>query len=280
MEAKLATSIRATKGNAKDMGDNGLPRRAYSLLPRSKYLAVIAFAALCLSLVELAVLFELPLVSNFSGAFASGSLFSMNILTSLLDIGYAGLFVLMVMESSAFPIPSEVVLPLAGYLVFLGKMNLGLAIIDATVAGLVGSLLDYYLAMRLGRPVVYRLLGRLGISSAHLDDGERWVDSKGSWSVFIGRFIPGVRSVISIPAGLLRMKLRPFVILTTAGSLIWSAGLVYLGYSAGPLWQSASGSVSRFADVAAFLTVAVLSVMYVVYYLRPLGRRGGGSHDL
>ena len=216
------------------MGDSGLPRRAYSLVPRNKYLAIVAFAALCFSLFELVDVFQLPFESKLGGAAASGSLFSMGVLTSLLNIGYAGLFLLMAMESSALPVPSEVVLPLAGYLVFLDKMNLELAIADATLACLVGSLVAYYLALKLGRPVVYGLLGRAGVSSTRLDDGERWVDSKGSWSVFIGRFIPGVRSVISIPAGVLRMKLRPFAILTAAGSLIWSAVLIYLGYSAGP----------------------------------------------
>ncbi len=256
------------------MGDSSFPKRTSSLVPRNKYLAVAAFAALFLSVVELADVVQLPLESRLGGAVASGGLFSMGLLTSLLDIGYAGLFILMVMESASLPIPSEIVLPLAGYLVFVGKLNLGLAVVDSTVAGLVGALVDYYLALWLGRPVVYRLLGRMGVSSTHLDNGERWIDSKGAWSVFIARFIPGLRSAISIPAGLLRMKLRPFVIVTTAGSLIWSAVLIYLGYTAGPLWQSALDSLSAFAGQAALVVVAALSVLYMVYYLGPLRRKG------
>ena len=259
------------------MGDSGFPKRTNSLVPRNKYLAVVAVAALCLSLVELVDVFELPFESKLGGAAAAGSLFSMGVLTSFLNIGYAGLFLLMAMESSAFPIPSEVVLPLAGYLAFLGKMNVGLAVADATAAGLAGSLVAYYLALMLGRPVVYGLLGRAGVSSRHLDEGERWVDSKGAWSVFIARFIPGVRSVISIPAGVLKMELRPFVILTTVGSLVWSAALIYVGYSAGPLWQSALGSLSMFADQAALVVIAGLSVLYVVYYLGLFGRKGSGA---
>jgi len=255
------------------MGESGFPRRTGSPVPRNKYLALVAVAALCLSLVELVDVFELPFESHLGGAAASGSLFSMGFLTSFLDIGYAGLFVLMALESSAFPIPSEVVLPFAGYLAFLGKMNLGLAVVDATAAGLAGSLVAYFVSLKLGRPVVYGLLGRVGVSSRHLDKGERWVDSKGAWSVFIGRFIPGVRSVISIPAGVLRMDLRPFVVLTTVGSLVWSVALIYVGYTAGPLWQSALDSVSAFADQAALVVVAVLSVLYVAYYLRLVGSR-------
>jgi membrane protein DedA with SNARE-associated domain len=254
------------------MGDSSFPRRTSSFIPRNKYLVVVAFAALFLSLAELIDVFQLPLESNISRALTSGSLVSTELLTSLLNIGYAGLFLLMVMESASLPIPSEVVLPLAGYMVFLGKMNLGLAIIDATAALLVGALIDYYLALWLGRPVVYRLLGRVGVSSAHLDDGERWIDSRGSWTVFVARFIPGVRSAISIPAGLLRMKIRSFVILTTAGSLIWSAVLIYAGYSAGPLWQSSLATLSKFADQAALVLIAGLSVLYVVYYLELFNR--------
>jgi len=198
----------------------------------------------------------------------------MSLLTSLLNIGYLGLFILMLMESASLPVPSEVVLPFAGYLVFLGKMNLGLAIIDAGLAGLVGALIDYYLALWLGRPVVYRLMARVGISSTHMDSGERWVDSKGAWSVFVARFIPGLRSVISFPAGLLRMKIKPFAILTAAGSFIWGAVLIYAGFSAGPLWQSSLNSLSAWATQAALVVIAVLSVIYVAYYLGAFGRKG------
>lgn len=256
------------------MGDPGFPKRTSPFVPRNKYLAAVALAALCLSLVELVDLFELPLESHLGGAAASGSLFSVGSLTSFLDIGYVGLFVLMTLESSAMPVPSEVVLPLAGYLAFSGKMNLGLALVDATLAGLAGSLISYYIGLKLGRPVVYRLLSRVGVSPKRLDDGERWVDSRGAWSVFIGRFIPGVRSVISIPAGILSMDLRPFVVLTVIGSFVWSAALIYVGYSAGPLWDSALASLSTYADQAALAVVAGVSVLYVAYYLGVFGKKG------
>jgi len=153
-------------------------------------------------------------------------------------------------------------------------MNFELALVDATLAGLAGSLISYYLGLKLGRPVVYRLLGRVGVSPKRLDDGERWVDSKGAWSVFVGRFIPGVRSVISIPAGILRMELKPFVVLTVVGSFVWSAALIYIGYSAGPLWDSALGSVSMFANQAALVVIAGVSVLYVSYYFGIFARKG------
>ena len=179
----------------------------------------------------------------------------------------------MTLESASLPIPSEVVLPLAGYAVYLGKMNLWLAIADGTVALIVGALIDYYLALKLGRPVVYRLMGKVGVSPARLDDAERWMSSKGASTVFIARFIPGLRSAISIPAGLFRMRLRTFVILTSLGSFFWSFILIYIGYSAGPLWENALGSLSVLAGQAALVMVAGVSILYVVYYLRPSGRK-------
>jgi membrane protein DedA with SNARE-associated domain len=267
------TSIKVPKGNGENMGDSAFPNRTVSFVPRNKYLAVVAFAALCLSLFELIDLFDLPLESSLSRGVASGSLFSTDLITSFLNLGYAGLFILMTLESASLPIPSEVVLPLAGYAVYLGKMNLWLAVADGTLALLVGALIDYYLALKLGRPVVYRLMGRVGVSAARLDDGERWMSSKGASTVFIARFIPGLRAAISIPAGLLRMKLRTFVILTSLGSFLWSFILIYIGYSAGPLWQNALGSLSVVADQAALVIIAGISILYMVYFLRPSAGR-------
>lgn len=255
------------------MGDPGLSKQGYSFLPRSKYLAVVAVVALCLSLVELIDFIELPFEAGFGQGVATGSMLSTSVVNSLVGTGYGGLFVLMAMESASLPIPSELVLPVAGYSVFLGKMNLWLAVIDATAAGLLGALVDYYLALWLGRPVIYRLMAKFGISSKHLDDGERWVDSRGSWTIFIGRLLPGVRSIISVPAGLLRMKLATFSLLTLAGAFIWSAALIYIGYSAGPLWQSSLAAFSRVAGEAVLGAVAVLSFLYVAYYLGAFGRR-------
>jgi membrane protein DedA with SNARE-associated domain len=255
------------------MGDSTYTKRTLSLVPRSKYLAVVAFAALCISLVELLDPFNLPFESSLARAFTSGSLVSSGFLTSFLNLGYGGLFILMTLESASLPIPSEVVLPLAGYAAYLGKMNLWLAIADGTLALIAGALIDYYLALKLGRPVVYRLLGRFGVSSARLDDAERWMSSKGASTVFIARFVPGLRSVISIPAGLFRMRLRTFVVLTSVGSFLWSFVLIYIGYSAGPLWQNALDSLGVLAGQAALVIVAGVSVLYVFYYLRPSGRR-------
>lgn len=253
------------------MGDAFKP--GISLVPRSKYLALIAFVALFLCVAELADVFEIPLGSLAGGSASSGSLFSLGFLNSLLDIGYAGLFVLMTMENSSLPVPSEVVLPLAGYLAFEGKMSLGGAIAVATVAGVFGSLIAYYIGLALGRPIVYSVFRRVGVSPSHLDNGEKWIDSRGAWSVFVARFIPGLRSVISIPAGLLKMRMSEFLPLTAAGSFIWSTALIYAGYSAGPLWQKASGSASALVGQAALVIIAAVSVTYLAYFLGAFSRK-------
>ena len=248
------------------MSETGLMTHGHATVPRNKYLALVAFVALFLSVVELLDVFQLPFESRIAAGVGSGSVFSGNVLTSILGIGYAGLFILMAMESAALPVPSEVVLPLAGYAAYLGKMNLEVAIVVATVAGVVGAVVDYYFALFVGRPVLYALMGRVGVSQARLDDGERWVDSRGAWSVLVARFVPGLRSIISIPAGLLKMNVKTFVGLTTIGSFGWSAVLIYLGYSAGPLWQSAMASLSAVGAQIFLVAVAGLSLVYVVYY--------------
>jgi membrane protein DedA with SNARE-associated domain len=248
------------------MSETGWITRGHATVPRNKYLAMVAFVALFLSLVELSDVFQLPFESKLGAA--SGSIFSGNVLTSLLDLGYPGLFVLMVMESASLPVPSEVVLPLAGYAAYLGKMNLEAAVIVATLAGVIGSLIDYYLGLLIGRPVLYAILGRVGISRARLDQGERWVDSRGSVTILVARFIPGLRSIISIPAGLLKMNLKIFVAMTAIGTLAWSALLIYLGYSAGPLWQRAMSSLSSVGLQIFLVAVVLASVAYVAYYFR------------
>lgn len=181
------------------------------------------------------------------------------------SLGYVGLFALMALESASAPIPSEVFLPYAGYLVFLGSMNYVVAVAISTVAGVLGALVDFYLALLVGRPFFDGLLSRVGVRPASIDRAERWMNEQGAWAVFLARFVPGLRSIISIPAGLLEMRLRTFVVLTLLGSLIWSAALIYFGLSAGALWSSALSTPSvTFTVIEVF--AAALSVVYLAYY--------------
>lgn len=184
---------------------------------------------------------------------------------ALIASGYLGLFLLMVLESVALPIPSEVFLPMAGYLVFVGKLSFLGAVAISTLGGLVGSLLVFYLSLMLGRPVVHALAGKIGVSAVTLSKSEKWLSGKGSIAVLIARFVPGLRSAISIPAGALKMSVVKFSIVTLLGSFVWSLLLIYAGFSAGSL-----SILSLFAGgslgTALIYVVAVLSLAYIGYF--------------
>ena len=213
------------------------------------YLFVAALAVLFVTLSELLDYFELPFESLPGHLLSSGSLVSSGfVMSTMATLGYAGVFILMLLESASLPVPSEVVLPFAGYLVFTGSMNFAAVVLVSTVAGVVGALTDYYLAAKLGRPIIERLFRWSGMKPEHLDRAERWLSEKGSWSILVARFIPGMRSAISLPAGALRMRLGAFVGMTLVGSFGWSFLLVYLGYSGGKRLADSSGPVVARAD--------------------------------
>jgi len=238
-------------------------------LPGAKtFLFSLALVALFTSLSEIVDYFELPFESLATHLLASGSLTSTGfVASSMASFGYAGVFALMALESASLPIPSEVVLPFAGYLVFKGSMNFVDVVLVSTAAGLIGSMVDYYLAYKLGRPAVVRLFKWFGARPEHLDRAEKWLGANGSWTILVARFIPGLRSAISLPAGILGMELKAFVVMTIIGSFGWSASLTYLGYSAGNLWQTALGSLYSFlAEVGPFV-IALASLSYIVYHV-------------
>ena len=239
-----------------------------SSIDAKTFLFIAAVVTLFLALTEITEFVELPYESVVGNLFNSGSLFSVGFVTSLMaSSGYLGLFVLMFLESASFPIPSEIVLPFAGYLAFTGSLNFEAVVAVGAVAGLFGALADYYLALKLGRPAVQGLFKWFGLKAEHLDGAERWLDKRGSWSILVARFIPGLRSAISFPAGALGMRLRTFAAMTGIGALGWSALLVYIGYSAGTLWQTAlSQSASILTEIALF-GAALASAAYIAYYV-------------
>lgn len=241
------------------------PSEKWWPLPRSKYIAVAVVVVLVLALIEITEIVELPFESQLA-ALGRFSLVSTSSLTATMEsLGYLGLFALMTLESASAPIPSEVFLPYAGYLVFLGSMNYAVAVAVSTVAGVLGALVDFYLALLVGRPFFDGLISRVGAPPDSINRAERWMNEQGAWAVFLARFVPGLRSIISIPAGILKMRLRTFVVLTLLGSLIWTAALIYLGFSAGALWSSALSTPSvAFTVVEVF--AAAVSVVYLAYY--------------
>lgn len=152
------------------------------------------------------------------------------------NASYWFVFIFMVIESSFIPFPSEVVVPPAAYLAAQrGDMNVLMVVLVATAGAIVGALINYYLSLWIGRPLVYRFANsRYGhaclIDEAKVEKAEKYFDKHGALSTFIGRLIPAVRQLISIPAGLARMNVGVFVIFTGLGAMVWNGVLAWLGY--------------------------------------------------
>lgn len=147
--------------------------------------------------------------------------------------GYPGIFLMMALESSFFPFPSEVVMIPAGYLAYTGQMNLAWVIVSGISGSLAGALFNYWLAAQLGRPFLLRYGQYVLFKPRHLQRMEAFFARHGHISTFTGRLIPGVRQYISLPAGLAHMKLTTFSLYTGLGAGIWATFLALLGYTLG-----------------------------------------------
>ena len=149
------------------------------------------------------------------------------------QLGYAGIFIMMFLESSFFPFPSEVVMIPAGYLAYKGEMNMYLVILFGILGSLAGAIFNYYFALKLGRRFLMRYGKYIFISEDTILKMEEFFNKHGHISTFFGRLIPVVRQYISLPAGLARMNLFVFSVFTSLGAGIWVAILAFLGYFLG-----------------------------------------------
>ena len=190
--------------------------------------------------------------------------FTNNIKDTVSLWGYPGIFGLMILESSSLPLPSEVILPFSGYLVSTGQLNLWITIIVATVAAIVGSLIDYYIGLK-GVEVLSkrRVLGRVLFSMDQLAFADKWFTKHGSLTIFLARLIPGIRTLISFPAGAAKMPITKFLIYTTAGCLLWNSLLIYVGYYLGNNWTEVA-SISHYILIAVIVALAVAISGYLI----------------
>jgi membrane protein DedA with SNARE-associated domain len=187
--------------------------------------------------------------------------FTQDVTATISAWGYAGIFSLMLLESSSLPIPSEVVLPFAGYLISQGLLNLWITISISTLAGITGSLIDYYIGLKGMNLVVRRkILGKLLLNEARLQMTEGWFKKYGALVVFLSRMIPGFRTLISFPAGAVKMPLPKFIPYTMAGCLAWNAVLIYIGVYLGANWREVAG-VSHYIIIG--LVAAILGALVV-----------------
>lgn len=178
--------------------------------------------------------------------------------------GYAGVGFLMAVESAAIPLPSEIIMPFAGFSVESGRFSLlGLSLAGA-IGSTVGSLVTYAIGFYGGRPLIRRYGHWVFLSERELLMTERFFDRFGhTWSTFLGRLLPVVRTFISIPAGIGKVRLLPFTITAFAGSFIWSYFLAWLGLKLGENWHSLESYFRKF-DVL-ILILALLGIVYFIY---------------
>ena len=189
------------------------------------------------------------------------------------ELGYAGLVLLMVGENVFPPIPSEAILPLAGYFVGRGELSFPLVLLSATAGSVAGSMLLYELARRGGRPFAIRFLRFARLEPDRLGQAEEWFERRGAVAVLAGRCIPGIRSFISLPAGVLRMSRTKYVLLTTIGTALWNIALVGAGWILGSEWERVSETVGALSTPLLVATVVGGAAFLLWWSLRRRARQ-------
>jgi membrane protein DedA with SNARE-associated domain len=177
------------------------------------------------------------------------------------EFGYLGIFIMMFLESTFFPFPSEVAMIPAGYLAAKEEMNLGFAIFVGTAGSLLGALFNYYLAKKYGRKGVLKFGKYFFFTEEKLIKVEAYFKKHGSFSTFVSRLIPGIRQLISLPAGLAKMDLAKFSLYTTLGAGIWVAVLAFLGYFIG----ENEALIKEYLRQIIMVTLALIVLASIIY---------------
>ena len=180
-------------------------------------------------------------------------------------LGLPGIFILMALESTAAPVPSEAVLPFAGFLVAQGKMELFAVILAATLGSIIGSLFSYYIGYFGGKPAVLKIGKYFLLNEKHLEQTEKFFAKHGGKTIFIARFVPVVRHLISIPAGIGKMQKRKFITLTLLGAGMWNSFLIW----AGMMLESRWNEILKYSQILDYVVLAVLIVLVVKFLMHP-----------
>ena len=183
-------------------------------------------------------------------------------------LGYPGLFLLIMLESTLVPIPSELIMPFAGFLAFKGEFSLPVILVINSSAALVGSGLCYWLGVVGGKPLLVRYGKYILVRAKDIERTERFFARHGKATILIGRFLPVVRHIISVPAGIARMPLVPFFTQTFIGATIWGTVLMLVGYELGANWVTVAKQLKHIDLIVGVLIVATAIALGVRFVLR------------
>lgn len=181
--------------------------------------------------------------------------------------GYFGVFLAMAIESACIPLPSEIILPFTGYMVFVGRFGLWQATLAATLGNLFGALVAYYLGLWGGRPFIKRFGRYIFIHEQQLSKTEKLFDRHGELTVFIGRLLPVVRTFISLPAGIARMNPVKMAIYTVAGALPWCFMLIVIGQKLGENWNTLKPLFHRLDLVVGIVILLIIGYWIFKHYV-------------
>lgn len=198
------------------------------------------------------------------------------IISMVNKFGYLGIILLIAIENIFPPIPSEVILTFGGFATTISNITVIGTIIASTVGSVLGAIALYWIGRFLNEERIDKLaeskVGKvLGLQKQDIHKAFSWFDSKGKFAVFFGRFIPIVRSLVSIPAGMAKMAMIPFLLLTTVGSLIWNTVLITLGRIAGASWSKIAGYVGGYSDIVLIGFIIIFILGIVAFYLKKSG---------
>lgn len=181
--------------------------------------------------------------------------------------GYVGIFILVFLEYVIHPFPSEIILTFAGFMTSQSELNIFIVCILAVIGAVIGSLVLYGIGSLIGEERLYRLINKrgkyIGIKTSDLDKTIKWLDKYGHWAILIGRFIPIVRTLISLPAGITKMNIPLFILLTAIGTGMWNIFLILLGKALGNHWHEIILYVGMYSK--AFLIIIAIALIYVAY---------------
>lgn len=179
------------------------------------------------------------------------------------QIGYVGVFVLMVLESALIPVPSEVIMPFSGFLIASGNFNLFYIVLAGTLGNLVGSVISYYIGSKIGRALVLKYGKYIFIDENHLKLAEEWFRKFGDKIIFVSRNLPAVRTYISLPAGIAKMNILKFSLYTLVGSLPWNIALTYLGIIMGRNWET----ILKYTTILDVIVI-IGALIFIVWWVR------------